>query len=117
MRKLRLISTALIVLFAASTAFAVSAEEKDFVILGRTVEDHDGNSILAGEMVQLHPAPEAVDIVSAELKSGTVVYVIQKVELGTGEVWYNVSTVGPGGGIMGWVNEDYIYEITSNPLE
>lgn len=117
MRNLKGIAIVLMVLFIASTAFAVSAEEKDFIILGRTTEDPDGNSILAQEMVDLYPAPGTVDTIYGQLKSGTVFQVLQKVELETEVFWYNISTVGRGGGLMGWVTEEYIYEITEVPIE
>ncbi len=111
MSNLKLITIALIALFVASSAFAVSAEEGDFIVLGREVD-----GIFMKGMVDLFEQPGALDVVRVQIKSGTAVQVVEKAEL-ENDVFYLVSTVGRDGGLMGWVTEDYIYEITVQPEE
>ena len=113
MKNLTRFTIALIVLLITSSAFAVTAERGNFITIGRTSLNENGEEELADERVFLSAGP-GVDAVQAELKSGTVVQVLQKVPLETGN-FYNVSTVGESGGIMGWVSEEYIYEIIIDP--
>ena len=95
-------------------AFAVSAERGDFVTLGRTAETEQGEEAYEQEMVNLYIGPAIEGIVQAQLKSGTMVQVLERIDLEAGS-YYNVSTVGPGGGIIGWVSEAYIYEVIIEP--
>lgn len=109
-------------LYYISEGECISAVRGDFVVLGETTVDEEGNDAVLSGMVMLYPSPVTVgsqdtqSIQIATLKSGTVVLVLEKIELETGNL-YQVSTVGRGGGIIGWVGEDYIYEITAAPEE
>ena len=119
MKNSKIFTIALIILFAstffASSSFAVSAEEGQFVVLGRIAENKDVETGFVDEMIGLFPQPDVTNVVYAKMKSGTTVIVLQKLELETGDLYYHVSTVGRGGGMMGWVTEEYIYEIAPEP--
>jgi len=118
MKTLRIgkIRTTAIFLFAflclASTASAVPAEEGNFVTLGQAIEEGVG---VKDEMIDLLSQPDVPDVMGGQIKSGTVVRVLQKTVLGTENVYYQVSTFGRGGGMIGWVRENYIYEILTEP--
>ena len=96
-------------------ALAVSAEKGNFVILGRTIEKNGEAARIKEEMVNLLSRPDVADVMGGQLKSGTTVVVLQKVQLEIGEVYFQVSTFGRGGGMIGWVSEDYIYEVLPEP--
>jgi len=120
MRNLTVFAIAIIALFVTSTVFAVTAERGEFIALGRESEEEPGT--ILGEMIILYDAPAQVGeeleqgVVPLALKSSTVVQVLDSVELESGNV-YQISTIGRDGGMIGWVNEDYIYEITTAPEE
>lgn len=120
MRNLTVFAIAIMALFITSTVFAVTAERGEFVTLGRESEEEPG-TILA-ELIILRDTPLEVGVeleqgvIPLALKSSTVVQVLDNVELESGNV-YQISTVGRGGGMIGWVSEDYIYEITTAPEE
>ena len=120
MRNLTGFAIAIMALFITSTVFAVTAERGEFVTLGRESEEEPGT--IVGEMIVLRDAPAEVGeeleqgAIPLMLKSSTVVQVLDRMELESGNV-YQISTIGRGGGMIGWVSEDYIYEITTNPLE
>jgi len=114
MRSLRLFAIAIMILLVASSSFAVTAERGDFAILGASEEDDAGETILIEENVLLNTGP-AVDVVNGKLKPGTVVQVLDRVEIESVS-YYSISTVGPEGGIIGWGTEDYIYELTERPV-
>ena len=92
-------------------ALAVSPEKGNFVTLGRAE-----NEQLIDEKIDLRVSPGICDVIMAKVKSGTAVLVLDKktVEL---KNFYIVSTVGKDGGMMGWVSEEYIYEILPEPLK
>lgn len=115
MRNLTKISIALMVLFIATTALAVSAERGNFVILGRLVEGGEEGELIE-EKIALWATPGSNDMLQAQLKSGTEVMVLDKVELDAG-TFYIVATFGERGGITGWVSEDYVYKITKESPE
>jgi len=120
MKNLKVFAIGIMILFVTSAVFAVTAERGEFITLGRESEEEPGT--ILGEMVILYNAPAQVGeeieqgVIPLALKSSTVVQVLDNVELESGNV-YQISTVGRGGGIIGWVSEDYIYEITSAPEE
>ena len=93
---------------------AVSADKGNFVILGREGQDAKGNKQIVDEKISLCVNPGANDVVRAKMKSGIVVLVLDKTTV-QGKKFYIVSTVGKDGGMMGWVSEDYIYNITTEP--
>ena len=93
-------------IYFSPPAGAVSADKGDFVILGREGQD---------EKISLCVNPGANDAVQAKMKPGTVVLVLDKTTVQR-KNFYLVSTVGKDGGMIGWVSEDYIYEITTEPL-
>ena len=94
-----------IFIYFSPPAGAIPADKGNFVILGR--EGVDGK-------ISLCTNPGANDAIQAKVKSGTVVLVLDKTTV-QGKNFYIVSTVGKDGGMMGWVSEDYIYEITTEP--
>ena len=94
---------------------AVSADKGNFVILGREGQDAKGNKQIVDEKISLCVNPGANDVVRAKMKSGIVVLVLDKTTVQR-KNFYLVSTVGKDGGMIGWVSEDYIYEITTEPL-
>lgn len=96
-------------IYFASPALGVSAEKGNFVKLGRLV---DGS--LFDEKIDLKVNPGVTDVVLARVPSGTIVLVLDTRTIGA-EDFYIVSTVGKDGGMMGWVSESYIYEITAEP--
>jgi len=110
MRNLKLFAIASIILLVASSSFAVSAERGEFIVLGR---DQDGE--LSDEKVTLSVEPGVTTETQAMLQSGTEMLVLDKREV-EGAIYYILSTVGPEGGITGWVTEDYIYELTERPV-
>ena len=100
----------------ASTVFAVPAEKGQFIILGKGIENDGGEVQLVKEIVNLRANAEADSGVRAEVISGRTLLVVDKIELETG-IFYLVSTIGREGGQMGWITEEYIYEITDEPSE
>jgi hypothetical protein len=94
---------------------AVSAERGDFVVLGRSELNDAGEEVFVEEAISLYEQPgPSVGMPYLKLNSGITVQVLQSVTIAK-IVYYNVSTVGPEGGIMGWVTEEYIYEIVPEP--
>ncbi|MFH1853744.1 MAG: hypothetical protein ABH815_00330 [Candidatus Omnitrophota bacterium] len=89
-------------------AFAVSAEKGGFVTLSRS----EGRELVADEMVGLYRQPGEGDVSPVGIKSGTTVLVTETADIGNKRS-YLVSTVGREGGMMGWVSEGYIFEITA----
>ena len=91
----------------ALPAFAVSAEKGNFIILG--------NAIDKDEPVALWAQPGTSDIKLGKAESGTQACVLDKIEAGSG-IFYFIKTVSGEIGLMGWVSEDYIYQITDAPV-
>ena len=94
--------------------FAISADKGDFVTLGREATDATGHKEIQDEKILLWARPGINDTVQARIKSCTVVLALDKTVV-QGKNFYMVSTVGKDGGMMGWVSEDYIYDITTEP--
>ncbi len=118
MRNLKNITVGIIVLlglaYFASASFAVSAEKDEFVILGRSGENNEGQSVLVEEKITLRVAPNVNSPEQGKVESGVSVIVLDKKEIGS-EIFYFVLKIGEGGGLSGWVSEDYIYEVLSGP--
>ena len=100
--------------YLALSVLAVSADRDNFVILGKSAKDIEGKSVLMDEKIILRTAPDINSQEQGRLESGSSVLVLdmKKIEL---ETFYLVMKVGQGGGLSGWVSEDYIYEITTEP--
>jgi hypothetical protein len=118
MRNLKNITFGIVVLlclaYFASANFAVSVERDDFIILGRSCKDSEGKSVLMEEKIILRTTPNVSSPEQGRLESGTSVLVLDKRQFGT-ETFYLIMKVGEGGGLSGWVSEDYIYEVLSGP--
>lgn len=102
-------------MYLAPIVSAVPAEESNFVTLGQTVEEGSGVTKIKDGMIDLLLQPDVPDVLGGQIKSGTVVRVLQKAQLEGGDTYYQVSTFGRGGGMIGWVTEEYIYEVLSEP--
>ena len=113
MRNLKIFTIGLIALFTClvPVSFAATAEKGDFVVIGMAE-----NGVRIDKMVALMDQPVEYGAIHSEVKSGTTALVADKAYIG-GENFYLVSTVGRDGGFMGWVTEEYIYEITEAPIE
>ncbi|MBU3935819.1 hypothetical protein KJ909_04040 [Patescibacteria group bacterium] len=88
-----------------SDVFAIPADKGDFIVLGR-----QENEELVDEKVTLSVEPGVTTQTQARLQSGTEMLVLDLIEV-EGEIYYIVSTVGREGGIIGWISEEYIYEV------
>jgi len=109
MKNSKIITIALILLFGitcfSTSAIAVSAESGEFIVLGR-----EENGELVEEKVTLSVEPGVTTEIQARLSSGIEMLVLDKREV-KGTTYYILSTFGREGGIIGWVSEEYIYEI------
>jgi len=112
MKTLKSLTVAIMLLSVASYAFAASADNGDFVVLGRS----DGSGGMISEKVFLYRVPGNDEMISSSLSAGSVVQVLNE-QTADGKTFYIVSTVGKDGGLMGWVSSEYIYEVTSRPQE
>jgi len=99
--------TALI--YLAPPSSAVSPEKGNFVILGR-----EANEQLIDEKINLKATAGVCDAILSSVKSGTAVLVLDTKTVNA-KKFYIVSTTGKDGGMMGWIGEEYIYEILSEP--
>ena len=113
MRNLTKIAIGIMVLlglaYFASSVLAIPSQTGDRAILGK-----EGDDGLIEEMIILTFKPGEYDNVRSEVESGIRVVVLDKSEIEAG-VFYLVIEITEGTGRMGWVAEDYIYEITERP--
>lgn len=118
MRNLKSIAIGIVVLlglaYFTSAAFAISAERDNFIVLGRNGQNSEGESVLIEEKIILKSAPNINSPEQGRLDTGTSVRVLDIVQI-EAETFYLVMKVGEGGGLSGWVSEDYIYEVLSGP--
>ena len=121
LRKIRAVAIYLILLMVfwctgvlVHSVLAAPAEKGNFIILGRSGEDSNGESVLKEEQVVLRTAPNIDSPEQGRLDSGASVRVVDITQIET-EIFYLVMKVGKGGGLSGWVSEEYIYEIVSEP--
>ena len=104
-----LITFLLVFLYFSHLVLALSPEKRDFVILGR-----EENNQLIDEKINLKATAGVCDAILSSVKSGTAVLILD-VKTVDAKKFYIVSTIGKDGGMMGWIGEEYIYEILSQP--
>lgn len=113
MKNSKIFTIALIILFAstffASPSFAIPAQAGDRAVLGI-----EGDNGLVEEMIVLLFRPGEYNDVRSEVESGIKVVVLDKTEVEAG-TFYLVIEISEETGRMGWVAEEYIYEITERP--
>ena len=99
----------LALMYFASSVFAIPAQVGDRAILGR----EDGGDLIE-ETIILTFKPGDYDDVRSEIESGIRIVVLDKSEIEAG-TFYLVIEISEEIGRMGWIAEDYIYEITERP--